>query len=91
MAISSWLFEDTAECKEAYRLSRIPAEDLTAHLLMYGDMSVELDGIRHIQTLNLPRVAKIQPVVRLLMLEAINNVLQREQHQQASIVCRANN
>ena len=59
-----------------HRLARIPAEDLTAHLLMDGDMAVELDGVSNIQALNLPGVAKVEPIVWLFVLEAIDDVLQ---------------
>ncbi len=40
-------------------------------------MPIEFDGVGHIETLDFPGVAKIEPVVWLLMLEAINDVLQR--------------
>lgn len=43
---------------------------------MHRHVAIELDGIAHIQALNLPGVAKVQPVVRLLMLEAVHNCLQ---------------
>ena len=43
---------------------------------MHRHMPVELDGVAHIQPLNLPGVAKVEPVVRLLMLEAVHNCLQ---------------
>ncbi len=39
-------------------------------------MPVELDGVCNVQPLNLPGVAEIQPVVRLLMLEPIMDCLQ---------------
>ena len=38
-------------------------------------MAVKLDGVAHIQTLYFPGVAKIEPVVWLLMLEAIHQKL----------------
>lgn len=63
---------------EPHLLSCIPPEDLPALLLVHTDMTVELDGVTHYQTLNLPRVAKGQPVVRLLMLESVYYTLHRE-------------
>lgn len=36
---------------------------------MHRHVAIVLDRIRHIEPLNLPRVAKQQPVVRLLVLE----------------------
>lgn len=58
-----------------HRFAGVPSEDLAPILLMHRDMTVELDGVTHIQALNLPRIAEIQPVVRLLVLEAIYNCL----------------
>jgi len=58
-----------------HRFAGVPSEDLAPILLMHRDMTVELDGVTHIQALNLPRIAEIQPVVRLLVLEAIHNCL----------------
>eukprot|EP00955_Chlamydomonas_euryale_P106686 365720-Chlamydomonas_euryale.AAC.13 len=38
-------------------------------------MAVKLDGVLHDEALNLPRVAKVEPVVGLLMLEPIDDAL----------------
>ena len=59
----------------AYRLSRVPSEGLAATLLLHRHVPIKLDGIGNVQALYLPGVAKVQPVVRLLMLEAIMNGL----------------
>jgi hypothetical protein len=44
---------------------------------MYADVAVELDGVAHDQALNLPGVAKGKPVIWLLVLEAVEDALQR--------------
>lgn len=62
-------------CKP-HRVARNPFEDLPPGLLLHGDMAVEFDRVPHIQALYLPGIAKIEPVVRLLMLEAIDDRLQ---------------
>ena len=41
-------------------------------------MAVEVDGIADIQALNLPGVAEVEPVVRLLVLEAVHNGLRAQ-------------
>jgi hypothetical protein len=38
-------------------------------------VAIEFDGIANIQALDLPGIAEIEPVVGLLMLEAIHNGL----------------
>ena len=43
-------------------------------------MAIELDSVGNVQALNFPWVAKVQPVVWLLMLEPIVNGLHMEQH-----------
>lgn len=42
-------------------------------------MSIELDGVGDVQPFNLPRIAKVQPVVRLLVLKPILYGLQYSQ------------
>jgi hypothetical protein len=82
-AHSSHACYNTATCQHAgywavnvpHLLSCIPSEDLAPLNILYADMPIELDGIGHNQSLNLPWVAKCKPVVRLLMLEPVNNVL----------------
>lgn len=49
---------------------------LPALLIVHADMPIELDGVADNQALNLPGVAKCQPVVRLLVLEAVQDALQ---------------
>ena len=44
-------------------------------------MTVEVDGVAHHRALNLPGVAKREPVVRLLMLEAIDDALRTSKSQ----------
>jgi hypothetical protein len=51
---------------------------LPALLTVHADVSVELDGVADNQALNLPGVAKCQPVVGLLMLEAVEDALQHD-------------
>ena len=60
----------------AHRLPRVPLEDLAPTILMDGHVPIELDGVPHVEALNLPGVAKIEPVVWLLMLEAVLDELQ---------------
>ena len=67
--------EDIAKESRPYRFARVPSEDLAPILFVHGDMPVELDGVAHVQPLDLPRVAKVEPVVWLLMLEPIHNGL----------------
>ena len=71
------------EGTRTYRFTRVPSENLAAVLFMYRDMAVEFDGIAHIQPLYLPGVAKVEPVVRLLMLETIHDGL----HMASHIIC----
>eukprot|EP00951_Prasinocladus_malaysianus_P008378 scaffold60592_cov40-Prasinocladus_malaysianus.AAC.1 len=54
-----------------YRLARMPPEDLPVVLLTNAYMAIELDIIADLWPLNLPSIAKVEPVVRLLVLEAI--------------------
>ena len=58
-------------------LSSVPAEGLAPLSLVHRDMAVKLDGVGEDEALDLPRVAKGQPVVWLLVLEAVHNALQR--------------
>lgn len=66
--------------QKSHRLARIPPEDLAPLLLMNRDMAVEVDRVAHIQALNLPGVAEVQPVVWLLMLEAVHDGLRTAPH-----------
>ena len=43
-------------------------------------MAIELDSVGNVQALNLPWVAKVQPVVWLLMLETIVNGLHAKEY-----------
>mmetsp|Transcript_1099 Transcript_1099/g.3058 ORF Transcript_1099/g.3058 Transcript_1099/m.3058 type:complete len:928 (+) Transcript_1099:706-3489(+) len=56
-------------------LAGVPLEHLAAVNGLGGHVAVELDGVRHDQALNLPRVAEREPVVGLLVLEAVEDVL----------------
>ena len=71
----------------AYRLSRIPSEGLAATLFLDRHMPIELDSIGNVQALYLPGVAKVQPVVRLFMLEAVMDGL--HQHRLHATGCLA--
>ena len=59
----------------AHRLARDPLEGLPALVFAHRDVAVEFDGVADIQALNLPWVPKVQPVVRLLVLEPIHQQL----------------
>lgn len=71
----------------ANRLAGVPPELLSTIFLGYRYMPVELDGVRHVQTLNLPGVAEIEPVVWLLVLEAVHDALRRSVTERA-LICR---
>ena len=43
---------------------------------MDGHVPIEFDSVPHVEALNLPGVAKIEPIVWLLMLEAVLDELQ---------------
>lgn len=60
----------------SHLLPCVPPEDLPALLLVHADMAIKLDGVAHNQALNLPGITKCQPVVWLLVLEAVHNALQ---------------
>ena len=62
--------------KQPHRLTGIPPELLPSILLCHRHVPVKLDGVRHVQPLDLPGVAKIEPVVWLLVLEAVHDALQ---------------
>lgn len=55
--------------------SRVPAELLAAIRVLHGHVSVVLDGVEHVQALDLPGVAVVEPVIRLLSLEAVRDGL----------------
>mmetsp|Transcript_19396 Transcript_19396/g.33516 ORF Transcript_19396/g.33516 Transcript_19396/m.33516 type:complete len:254 (+) Transcript_19396:2084-2845(+) len=58
-----------------HHFTGIPLERLLAIDLLHAYMTVKPDGVADNQALNLPGVAKGEPVVRLLMLEAIDDIL----------------
>mmetsp|Transcript_40127 Transcript_40127/g.103876 ORF Transcript_40127/g.103876 Transcript_40127/m.103876 type:complete len:708 (-) Transcript_40127:720-2843(-) len=49
----------------------VPLEDLAAVLVAHADVAVVLDVVGDLRALDLPRVAEVEPVVRLLVLEAV--------------------
>ena len=75
----NFLWKKILSKDKPHRFARVPSEDLAAILLVHRDMTVEFDGVAHIQPLNLPGVAKVEPVVWLLVLKAVHNRLQAAQ------------
>ena len=82
---------ESIEAARPYRFARVPSEDLAPILFMHRHVPVELDGVAHIQPLYLPRIAKVEPVVWLLVLESIHNCLRTAQCQvrQQPQTCRS--
>ena len=79
--------EKPPPCQDPHRLAGVPAEHLAAVLLVHADVAVELDGVRHVEALDLPGVAEIEPVVRLLVLEAVDDGLRAPQAPPQLSIC----
>ena len=71
--------------QRSHRLAGVPSEHLAALLLMDRHVAVEVDGVAHVQALDLPGVAEVQPVIRLLVLESVHYGLREHSHHKSDM------